>query len=63
MNHFADTWLDLIYEEDDIFYSIKESLWRNGHAFGSKMASSSARLVRRVLEYFIQDQKQEMPSW
>ncbi|KAG7358920.1 DnaJ domain containing protein [Nitzschia inconspicua] len=55
MNHVADTWLDLIYEEDDIFYSIKESIWKNSHAFGSKMASSSARFVRKVMENFIQE--------
>lgn len=57
MNHVADTWLDLIYEEDDIFYSLKESLWKNSHAFGSKMASSSARFVRKVMEYFIQEER------
>jgi curved DNA-binding protein CbpA len=57
MNHVADTWLDLIYEEDDIFYSIKESIWKNGHAFGSKMASSSARFVRKVMEYFVQEER------
>jgi hypothetical protein len=57
MNYVADSWLDLIYEEDDLFYSIKESLWKNGHAFGSKMASSSARFVRKVMEYFIHEER------
>jgi curved DNA-binding protein CbpA len=57
MNHVADTWLDLIYEEDDLLYSIKESFLKNGHALGNKMASSSARFVRKVMEYFIQEER------
>ncbi|KAL3919243.1 MAG: hypothetical protein SGILL_003852, partial [Bacillariaceae sp.] len=57
MNYVADSWLDLIYEEDDLFYSIKESFLKNGHAFGSKVASSSARFVRKVLEYFIHEER------
>lgn len=58
MNDVTDSWLDLIYEEDDLFYSMKESLWKNGHAFGSKMTSSSARFVRKVLEHFSDKQQQ-----
>ena len=57
MNYVADSWLDLIYEEDDLFYSIREAFMRNGHAFGSKVASSSARFVRKVLEYFIHEER------
>jgi curved DNA-binding protein CbpA len=57
MNHVADTWLDLIYEEDDVLYCIKESILKNGHALGSKMASSSARFIRKVMEYFIQEER------
>lgn len=53
MNHVADAWLDLIYEEDDIFYDLKESILKNTNAFGSKMVGSSARFVRKVLERFI----------
>ena len=48
INAFADAWLDLIYEEDDIFYFLKENIWRN--TLGSKLAGSSARWVRKVLE-------------
>jgi curved DNA-binding protein CbpA len=51
-NHATDAWLDLIYEEDDILLGLKESIWKNGHAFGSRMASSSARFVRRFIEFF-----------
>jgi len=50
MNHLADAWLDLIYEEDDIFYVWKESIWKNTNAFGSKMAALQARWVRKLLE-------------
>jgi len=49
VNHFADAWLDLIYEEDDFFFFFKESIRKNTH-FGSKLAGSSARWVRKVLE-------------
>lgn len=49
VNHFADAWLDLIYEEDDLFFFFKESIRKNTH-FGSKLAGSSARFVRKVLE-------------
>jgi len=48
----ADAWLDLIYEEDDIFYGWKESIWKNTNAFGSKMAAINARWVRKLLERF-----------
>mmetsp|Transcript_22721 Transcript_22721/g.53817 ORF Transcript_22721/g.53817 Transcript_22721/m.53817 type:complete len:876 (+) Transcript_22721:371-2998(+) len=51
-NHATDAWLDLIYEEDDFLLGFKESVWKNGSAFGSRMASSSARFVRRVMEFF-----------
>eukprot|EP00536_Pseudo-nitzschia_multiseries_P010972 jgi/Psemu1/307799/fgenesh1_kg.354_\ len=50
INRLADAWLDLIYEEDDIFYTWKESLWKNTNAFGSKMAALQARWVRKLLE-------------
>jgi hypothetical protein len=51
-NNAADAWLDLIYEEDDFLLAFKESIWKNGSAVGSRMASSSARFVRRVMEFF-----------
>lgn len=50
INRFADAWLDLIYEEDDLFYFFKESIWRK--TLGSKVAGSSARWVRKLLEGF-----------
>ena len=49
VNHFADAWLDLIYEEDDLFFFFKESIRKNSN-LGSKLAGSSARFVRKVLE-------------
>lgn len=52
-NRATDSWLDMIYEEDDFLYSMKEALWKNGQAIGSKMANSSARFVRMVLQYFV----------
>jgi len=55
-NLAADAWLDLIYEENDIFYAIKESIWKN--TLRSKMAGASARWVRKILEVF----KQLTPS-
>ncbi len=48
INHFADAWLDLIYEEDDIFFFFKESIRKK--TFGSKLAGKSARFVRKILE-------------
>jgi curved DNA-binding protein CbpA len=48
VNLAADAWLDLIYEENDIFYAVKESIWKN--TLCSKMAGSSARFVRKILE-------------
>jgi len=56
INAFTDAWLDLIYEEDDIFYFLKENVWRN--TLGSKVAGSSARWIRKVLD----DLKQLSPS-
>jgi curved DNA-binding protein CbpA len=51
INLFADAWLDLIYEEDDIFYFVKESIWKNTLCSKySKVAGSSARWVRKILE-------------
>jgi curved DNA-binding protein CbpA len=49
INRWADAWLDLIYEEDDLFYFFKESIWKNSVGL-SKMAGSSAKWVRKVLE-------------
>jgi hypothetical protein len=40
--------LDAMYEEGDILSSLKESLWKNGQALRRKMATSSARFVRKV---------------
>jgi curved DNA-binding protein CbpA len=53
MNHYSNIWLDLIFEEDDTLWELKESVLRNGHAAGSKMIGSSARFVRKIIEYFM----------
>ena len=53
MNHYSNIWLDLIFEEDDILWELKESVLRNGHAVGSKMIGSSARFVRQIIEFFM----------
>ena len=50
INHFADAWLDLIYEEDDIFYFFKEGIRKKNSKYFGKLASSSARWVRKVME-------------
>jgi len=56
LNQYADSWLDLILEEDDLLRSLKESVLKNGRgsiSAGTKAIASSAKFVRKLIQLLI----------